>query len=472
MKTENIIDIYFRRLSDYISKQCENQLQSILSLNLVLVFTLFTIVNLEAQIKIHVKNPNQQFYYLQQIKGDRIITLDSLQVDINHLDFSWETNYQQGQYRVVNGENKVVFWANEQEIQLQINDPFEQKSLVVINSIENQIWLEYIEFKNINYQNLDLLNPIINWYDKDSEFYQIAYQEFNKQQGLLPAFVRQKGNKYQNNFILPFIQADLKPTLPMGLTFNEQKAYLQQHWFDGVDWLENSLINSDILTTKITEYLGLYADKNQSKGMLELAFKYAVDQIIPKTQDNPEMYAFVIDYLVRGFERYQLEEVIIHIAKNYPTPEQQCENEERKSEALARLEKYESMQIGQTAPNIELSNVNGENVNVSETAKENILIVFWASWCPHCKTLIPKIQDWYTTEKQETWQVYTISIDTEKKELESFLNLKNIHLETLCNYKGWDTQAAIDYNIYATPTMIVLDRNLNIVSKPTNMMDL
>lgn len=437
-----------------------------------IVFILITIGNLHAQINIFIENPSQQTYYLQQIKGDRIYTIDSTQLKEREINFQWKEDYQPGMYRLFDGEKGILFWTDKNEVKFNLNVSFDQSSLQVIKSIENRIWLDYVEHKNKNYQNLDLLNPIINWYDQESEFYKKAEKEFENQQKLLPEYVDHLKNEYPNTWILPFIKADLKPVLPMGLNFEEQKGYLKEHWFDGVDWYENSLIYSDILTNKITEYLGLYADKNQNKAMLELAFKYAVDQIIPKTQGNPEMYAYIIDYLVRGFERYNFEEVILHIAMNYPPPEQKCENEARKSEALARLEKYESMQIGQTAPDIVLPNMQGEMIKLSETQKEKILIVFWASWCPHCKQIIPQIQKWYTKEVQEKWQVYTISIDMGKADLENFLKIKNIQIQTLCNYQGWDTQAAIDYNIYATPTMIVLDSELKILAKPTSIGEL
>lgn len=428
--------------------------------------------SLNAQISIKFEKPDQKVYYLQQIKGDRIINLDTASISASILNFNWKTNYQQGMYRLFDGSQGLIFWAGGEEIQLEISEPFVQDSLYIINSKENQIWKDYSILKNTNYQNLDLLNPIINWYDKESDFYQLALSEFTRQQNAIPIFVQSVKKKYPDTWILPYLEADIKPILPMGLSYEEQKKYLQEHWFDGVNWYDYSLINSDILTNKITEYLGLYTNRDFTKPQLELAFKVAVDQIIPKTKGNPDMYAFVMDYLVRGFEKYNFEEVILHIAINYPPPAEQCENEERKSEALVRLEKYESMQIGQVAPNILLPNIQGELINIAECQKENILIVFWASWCPHCTLLIPQIQNWYSTEIQEYWQVYCISLDTDQTDLQAYLREANIQLETLCSHQGWDTPAAINYNIYATPTMIVLDKERKIWAKPQSINEL
>ncbi len=460
------------------------KIKTLASIQILILILFFYHASLQAQISIKIDNAPNATFYLQQIKGDRVFTIDSAFVRQNEIAFPWKSNYEPGMYQVYSGTNRFSFLATDDVVRMKTYWPGLQDSLKVVQSVENEIWATYLEKKENTYKNLDLLNPILNWYDKESEFYQLALKEFDEQQKAITLWMANQQNKgSKNSLALRYIHADLKPALPLELSLKEQQAYFKQHWFDGVDWYDNDLIHSDILTNKITEHLGLYADRNMDKAMLQLAFKYAVDQVIPLTQNNNEMYAFVLDYLVRGFERYNFEEVILHIALNYPPPSEQCENEERKSEALARLEKYESMQIGQKAPDIILPNLKGEKITLSENTKEKILLVFWASWCPHCKQLIPQIQNWYqgkgkptpdgnVTQIKDHWQVYTISLDTDKTALENFLRSNNIQLETLCNYKGWDTQAAIDYNIYATPTMIVLDANQVILSKPVLVQEL
>lgn len=454
------------------------------SFQMILLLLLFFQSSLQAQINIKIAQAPNTTFYLQQIKGDRFYTVDSIYNDQNEIQFLWKSDYTPGMYQVNSGNSNLVFLATEEAVQLKTVWPTLQDSLKILQSEENETWASYTEKKKISYQNLDLLNPIITWYDKKSEFYQLALKEFDQQQKAISIWVENQQNKdSKNSLALRYVQTDLKPSLPLELSLNEQQAFFKHHWFDGVDWHDNDLINSDILSNKITEYLGLYADRNMDKAMLQLAFKYAVDQIIPLAQDNNDMYAFVLDYLVRGFERYNFEEVILHIALNYPPPSEQCENEERKSEALARLGKYKNMQIGQKALDFSLPNLQGEKITLSENNKEKILLVFWASWCPHCQTLIPQIQNWYQGKGKPSlvgndslirdhWQVYTISIDTEKAKLEAFLKAKGITIPVLCDYLGWDTQSALDYNIYATPTMIVLDKDLIILEKPIQIDDL
>ena len=444
------------------------------SLKTLLSFIIIWFISAQAysQIQIEIQNAPHQLYYLQQIKGDRITTLDSLMIEDNTLLFNWKDSYLRGMYRLFDGERELLFVADYQPVVLATVYPELQEHLLIKKSLSNQLWFSYLKAKERSYRNLDLLNPIINWYDKESAFYRLALEEFENQQDLLPALIQENKSQYPSAWIHSFIDADIKPNLPLGLSLEEQGDFFKRHWFDQVDWYDNDLMNANILTNKITEYLGLYADRNMDKAQLQMAFKYAVDQVIPLTQDNDEMYAFVMDYLVRGFERFNFEEVILHIALNYPPPVERCENEGRKSEALARLEKYESMQIGQIAMDFKLPGLEGDTIQLSQTDRDKILIVFWASWCPHCQKLIPQLQDWYTEAKQKEWQIYAISIDTDKQELDDFMQANRIKIPVLCDFKGWDTQTAIDYNIYATPTMIVLDKDLKILAKPVRISEL
>jgi len=45
------------------------------------------------------------------------------------------------------------------------------------------------------------------------------------------------------------------------------------------------------------------------------------------------------------------------------------------------------------APDWTLTSESGETVTLSEVAAEQpVILLFWATWCPYCKSLMPHIQ--------------------------------------------------------------------------------
>ena len=92
-------------------------------------------------------------------------------------------------------------------------------------------------------------------------------------------------------------------------------------------------------------------------------------------------------------------------------------------------------------------------------------MAFRASWwCPNCQTDYPKLNQSYKNLK-DTYglEIVYISIDTDKNAFETYY--KDALFITHCDTQGWETQAAKDYHIFATPTYILLDKNLKIVAK-------
>jgi thiol-disulfide isomerase/thioredoxin len=94
------------------------------------------------------------------------------------------------------------------------------------------------------------------------------------------------------------------------------------------------------------------------------------------------------------------------------------------------------------------------------------LVVFWATTCPHCNKMIPRLKEWYVESREADLEVLAISIDTSRsawRERSAELDLPWIN----CNESGgWNGKVAMDYNIYATPTIFLLDRDRKILAKP------
>jgi thiol-disulfide isomerase/thioredoxin len=131
------------------------------------------------------------------------------------------------------------------------------------------------------------------------------------------------------------------------------------------------------------------------------------------------------------------------------------------------------MKIGSVVPDFILNDLNGDAVQLSQILKERTLILFWASWCSHCISTIPGIKGWQQTHNSENVEIITIALDTSVTDwhkqvgqlsIESWFNLSDL--------KGWDGKVTGDYNVYATPTMFLINQDQKIIAKPITLQGL
>jgi len=73
-----------------------------------------------------------------------------------------------------------------------------------------------------------------------------------------------------------------------------------------------------------------------------------------------------------------------------------------------------------------------------------------------------------------TLTTVAISLDTVPQMLETFIDIKNIKNRWIhySEFKGWNSNVVKLYNVYATPTMFLLDKDRKVVAKPISYNEL
>jgi len=136
-----------------------------------------------------------------------------------------------------------------------------------------------------------------------------------------------------------------------------------------------------------------------------------------------------------------------------------------------RLNTIKKLAPGNQAPNIIEIDLAGNTINLNELKSKYTLVVFWASWCPHCKNLLTELDRFYQSQKDKLAMV-SISIDTSKTDLNTYLKTLKPEWKTIADFKGWDGKAAIDYGIHSTPSIFLLDEKKKILGKAESIFEL
>jgi thiol-disulfide isomerase/thioredoxin len=230
-----------------------------------------------------------------------------------------------------------------------------------------------------------------------------------------------------------------------------------------------ALLYAPVYTYRIVDYLSLYSVDTLSMEQQEEEFMDAVDQIMMHVPPVPELYSFVVEFMLEGFELLGMEQVQVHLADEYL--DASCESDLAEL-VRSRMAGYRKMALGATAPDFTVKDTEGKIHTLSEIPKPYTLLVFWSSTCGHCRELIPELKQWYLEENPIDLEVVAISIDSSALLFERYLAMESMPWITVHEILGWQGKIASSYQIYATPTLFLLDRKRTILAKPVSVRQL
>jgi peroxiredoxin len=124
-----------------------------------------------------------------------------------------------------------------------------------------------------------------------------------------------------------------------------------------------------------------------------------------------------------------------------------------------------AIDIGDTIPSFSGTDMDGNPVNMDMIiGKQPAMLTFWASWCPNCKTEVPKTNALY--KKYGPQGMYFIGINVgfndSPERARAFMKSSNMTQPVLFDKEG---SIAIQYQVRGVPTVIVIDKKGKVVFK-------
>ncbi|NBB29856.1 TlpA disulfide reductase family protein [Cellulophaga sp. BC115SP] len=122
-----------------------------------------------------------------------------------------------------------------------------------------------------------------------------------------------------------------------------------------------------------------------------------------------------------------------------------------------KISAQSSKLIGKPAPDIHFTNVLNDtktSYKLSDFKGKGVIIDFWATWCGHCVTSLPRLAEWQKKYPQ-VLKVITISSDA-RGQLQKFFTSKKINIsvvmDSLGKYKKY-------FPHFELPHTIIIDKN-------------
>ncbi|HSV76674.1 MAG TPA: TlpA disulfide reductase family protein [Bacteroidales bacterium] len=127
---------------------------------------------------------------------------------------------------------------------------------------------------------------------------------------------------------------------------------------------------------------------------------------------------------------------------------------------------------GQPAPDFTLTDINGNQVSLSDFAGKVVYLDFWASWCGPCMREVPFAKELKKRMANQPDLVFLyISVDTDEAAWRNTVaqqQIQGVHL----NVAGFDHDVPRSYNLRGVPTFFLIGRDGKIINnrppRPSN----
>jgi thiol-disulfide isomerase/thioredoxin len=101
--------------------------------------------------------------------------------------------------------------------------------------------------------------------------------------------------------------------------------------------------------------------------------------------------------------------------------------------------------------------LDGKNVSLESLRGTPVLVHYWATWCEPCKVDIAQIRELVAKYGPKKFAAVGIALDSDKAQLQKFLQAKPIAWPQLHEAGGLDGRLAEELGVLTLPTMILLD---------------
>ncbi len=433
------------------------------------------------KIDLTLKPLKNQWVYLYSYYGKSFQLHDSAMLsNAGKLSFTGNNKLPGGIYLIVN-ENRARlfdFLMDEQQHFSIVADTAQLDKVVITGSKDNDIYNSYTQF---------LLEkaPLIAALETDLKTLKGAdsVAARKKMIALNEEVMQFRANVIKNNpksLLARFFAVMKNPDFPEVPVVNGVAdstypfRYVKNHYWDDVDFADNSLLRTPFFEKKLEDYYKYYVSPEADSIIPD------VNYMLLAARENKEMFHYLLGKFTDKYINPEImgqDKVFVFLFNNFfAKGDTTWLNEKQREFVFNRAYFLMANQIGESGANMVLMGMAGKPQSLYEIKAPYTFVVFWDPNCGHCKETLPVIDSIYRARwKAIGVKIYAVNIDNKTlKEWRAYINERKIddwvHVYETAEQRETAAKSGQAnfrqlYDVYQTPTLFLLDKDKRIIAK-------
>lgn len=447
-------------------------LKKYILLSLVALSTLSLYSKEAYKINVKVNGIKDTVCYLAYYYGDKQYVQDTVKVNSKgEFFYAGEEALPGGIYLVVMPDknyfeiivDKVQFFSIETD-----TSDFITKTIFK-NSTDNTLFYKYLNFIQQKNKEITPLRTLLQK-TKDKDSTESLRKQITTINDEVTSYKKEYMKQYPATLLASIFKASEEVDVPEApLLANGAKdstfqfRYYKAHYWDNINLTDDRILRTPIFFQKLSYYTEKVMHPSPDSIIVE------IDQIIKKAETNKEMFKFLVWYITNEYAQSKImgyDAVYVHMVKTYYMTNRAYWVTESQLKSIAeRAMKTEPLLIGKTAPNISLTTLKGQQLELYQLNAKYTILAFWSPDCGHCKTEMPILYKTYLKYKDKGVLTYIVPTMRDTAQVMKFIREKNMFEWINLLDLRHDSNFRADYDIYATPQIYLLDEKKKIVAK-------
>lgn len=141
--------------------------------------------------------------------------------------------------------------------------------------------------------------------------------------------------------------------------------------------------------------------------------------------------------------------------KSHP---EQIEKQQPKKDEAQTANGEIGLAPGYVAPDFSLQTLKGKSVKLSDFRGKNVIVNFWATWCPPCRVEAPELEKYYKANKNNDFTILAVDLTGTEKNPSDVKGFVDDHGLTFPVLLDTDNNVSTTYRVMGYPTSYFIDK--------------